>query len=555
MDDLKLYANSPDSLTKQIEVVASISKDINMKLNVNKCAETHFIPKRLKNAQVTVAATKSNDRSICFPMLDGEAVYKYLGIEQKVRLKEPVAWDRAYGRCYEIARKLWDSDLTFRQKVNSYNSTIIPVFRYIASCVAKGSGKYASVLKRGTRLDKKFRKLLVKLKSRYKCSCVARLYLTTDMGGYGLKSIKNAIEESTIYLWAYLCTKAELKGSLNLFVTMANREKRCVVSDARSILKAYDIDYQLEEERSTVVIDGASFNDARALARHVVELMRTVNNTRRYQTWKKLELVGRVLRPKANMDLIESFTWLKEGKLSSVAVRNAIAAQEGCLITRTHPSQAHSSDKSCRACRSALETVEHVLSGCPKWLPNLYVDWHDSVARSIHYRICQKFGLTPPHYSQKVESVLENDSIKLYWNQPVQTKALIRHNKPDIIVFNKPNKTALIIEVAVSWFTGIERQVQIKTSRYCVNSNWEHDMKLPYPLGDNLQRELQTAGWKVTFLPVVIGTVGEVLSNLKGDLGEKIGLDENAAADCLERMQRSAVLGTSRIIKNHLAGE
>ncbi|CAM4863860.1 unnamed protein product [Rotaria socialis] len=375
------------------------------------------------------------------------------------------------------------------------------------------------------------------------------------MGGYGLKSIKNAIEESTINLWAYLCTKAELKGSLNLFVTMANREKRCVVSDARSILKAYDIDYQLEEERSTVVIDGASFNDARALARHVVELMRTVNNTRWYQTWKKLELAGRVLHPKANMDLIESFTWLKEGKLSSVAVRNAIAAQEGCLITRTHPSQVHSSDKSCRACRSALETVEHVLPGCPKWLPNLYVDRHDSVARSIHYRICRKFGLTPPHYSQKVESVLENDSIKLYWNQPVQIKALIRDNKPDIIVFNKPNKTALIIEVAVSWFTGIERQVQIKTSRYCVNGNWEHDMKLPYPLGDNLQRELQTSDWKVTFLPVVIGTVGEVLSNLKGDLGEKIGLDAKAAADCLERMRRSAVLGTSRIIKNHLAGE
>ncbi|CAF3797456.1 unnamed protein product [Rotaria magnacalcarata] len=301
MDDLKLYANSPDSLTKQIEVVASISKDINMKLNVKKCAETLY----------TETSAKCTD---------GEAVYKYLGIEQKAKLKEPAAWDRA-------------------QKVNSYNSTIIPVFRYIASCVAKGSGKYASVLKRGTRLDKKFRKLLVKLKSRYKCSCVARLYLTTDMGGYGLKSIKNAIEESTIYLWAYLCTKAELKGSLNLFVTKANREKRCAVSDARSILKAYDIDYQLEEERSTVVIDGASFNDARALARHVVELMRTVNNTRRYQTWKKLKLAGRVLRPKANMDLIESFTWLKEGKLSSVAVRNAIAAQEECLITRTHPSQ------------------------------------------------------------------------------------------------------------------------------------------------------------------------------------------------------------------------
>ena len=135
-----------------------------------------------------------------------------------------------------------------------------------------------------------------------------------------------------------------------------------------------------------------------------------------------------------------------------------------------------------------------------------------------------------------MESVLENDSIKLYWNQPVQTKTIIRHNKPDLIVFNKPEKTALIIEVAISWFTGIERQVQIKTNRYCVNGNWEQDTKLPYPCGDNLQRELETAGWKVMFLPMALGTCGEVLSNLKRDLMEKIGLNQFVTDDCLERM-------------------
>lgn len=153
----------------------------------------------------------------------------------------------------------------------------------------------------------------------------------------------------------------------------------------------------------------------------------------------------------------------------------------------------------------------------------------------------------------KVNSVLENDNIKLYWNQPVQTKAIIHHNKPDLIVFNKPEKTVLIIEVAISWFTGIDRQVQIKTNRYCVNGNWEEETKLPYPRGDNLQRELETAGWKVSFLPVVLGACGEVLSDLKENFREKTGLTQVATDDCLERMQRSAVLGTSRIIKNHLA--
>ena len=154
-----------------------------------------------------------------------------------------------------------------------------------------------------------------------------------------------------------------------------------------------------------------------------------------------------------------------------------------------------------------------------------------------------------------MEPVLGNESVKLYWNQPVQTKAIIRHNKPDIIAFDNIKKTAVVIEVAVSWFTGIGKQIEIKRNRYCVNGNWEDELKLPYPPGDNLLRELQTSGWKVTFLPIVIGTSGELLSNLSDEMQVILGFSKGTAEKCIERLQRSAVLGTSRIIKNHLASQ
>ena len=489
-----------------------------------------------------------------FPMLDGETVYKYLGIEQKLGLKEADAWDRVEAKCSQIVQKLWDSDLTFRQKVNGHNTTVLPVLCYVVSCIIKGSGKYISVLESGEKLDKKFRKILVERKARYRAGCVARLYLTTDRGGCGLRSVRDSLEESTIYSWAYLCTKAELKSSLNLFVNMVNRGKRCVVSDAESVLKTYDINAKIDVDHSTVILNGAQFDDAKKLARHVVSLMRTDNNNRRYEEWQKLLLAGRVLCPDHNVDVETSFVWLREGKLSSTAVRNVLAAQEGCLITRAHPAW-QGSDKSCRKCGKSTETIEHIVSGCPKWLPNLYIDRHDSVARNIHYKLCQRYDLTPQHYSQKVEPVLENERIKLYWNQPVQTKTIIRHNKPDIIVFDKIGKTALIIEVAVSWFTGISRQIEIKRNRYCVNGNWDDDLKLPYPSGDNLTRELQTSGWTVTFLPVVIGTNGELLSSSIEQIQAILDFNKEAMEKCIERLQRSAVLGTSRVIKNHLASQ
>lgn len=546
MDDLKLYADSPENLSTLIGKVATTSTAISMKMNTKKCAQAHFTPRWLVDNEADGEPAPGDN----IPSLEGGSTYKYLGIEQTFGIQETDAWDRVEEKCCAVVRQIWESDLTFRQKVNSYNTKVIPALRYVVINTIKGSGKYTGVLKNGEQFDKKVRGLLVEYKVRYKASCVARLYLATDLGGYGLKSIRDTILEATIYSWAYLCTRKDLESSLNLFSSMSGRGKRSVISDAKHVLKSYNITAELLPNEATVKVSGTKFTDARELARHVISVIRTENNTSRRKKWEALELGGRVLHSDS-LDLQSSFVWLQAGKLSSTAVRNVIAAQEGCLLTRVHPSCVEA-DNLCRACRKSPETIEHVLAGCSKWLTTLYIDRHDSVARNIHFRICDKYELKPPHYSQRVESVMENDRVRVYWGQPVQTKTIIRHNKPDIVIFEKNERKCIVIEVAVSWFTGITRQVDIKTNRYCVNGNWEEDLQLPYPLGDNLLRELKTSGWRVEFLPVVIGTCGEVLAGLKDQISEKLSISTDMAGDCVERMERSAVLGSSRIIKNHL---
>lgn len=551
MDDLKLYANSPENLERLINKVETISAAISMILNTKKCAKAHFETRAMRKKRENGPAIEDGVTSI--PLLEARSTYKYLGIEQRIGLEETDAWDRVAAKCCAVAKKIWESDLTFRQKVNSYNMTVVPALKYIVMNTIKGKGKYVSVLKAGKKFDMKIRRLMVELKVRYKCSCVARLYLAAELGGYGLKSVKDSVEEATIYAWAYLCTRNELKGPLNLFATMSKRGKRSVISDAEHVMKTHNIEANLDHTDWTITVSGVNFIDARTLARYVVEKMRSNNNTSRNKKWKGLVLAGRVLRATDSIDMEKSFAWLRAGKLSANAVRNVIAAQEGCLLVRMHPAFASSGKTICRACGKTAETVEHVVSSCSKWLTTIYIDRHDSVARNIHYRICEKFNLKPPHYSQRVENIMENDQIKLYWGQPVQTKAIVRHNKPDIVIFEKISKRCTVIEVAVSWFTGIVRQTEIKTNRYCVNGNWEEDLKLPYPRGDNLLKELQSMGWKADFLPVVVGTCGEVLEGLKDRMVEHLGISKDRAVDCIERMERSAVLGTSRIIQNHLS--
>jgi hypothetical protein len=288
----------------------------------------------------------------------------------------------------------------------------------------------------------------------------------TEKGGYGLKSIKDSIEESTIYTWAYLCTRADLKPSYTLLESMANRDKRSIISDARRVLKDYNIEVEIIKTTHAVKVGGVEYVKPTLLARQVVGLIRDVKNNQRCAEWKELKLASRVLRSTQAIDLVTSFEWLRKGRLSSIGVRNVIAAQEGCLLTRSHPAFSKTRvDTNCRKCMKTTETIEHVISCCTKWLTTLYIDRHDSVARNIHYILCRKYDIQPPHYTQRVNPVSETDVVRLYWNQPVQTRTIIRHNKPDLILFHKINKTALIIEVAVSWFTGIERQVELKTNR------------------------------------------------------------------------------------------
>jgi hypothetical protein len=66
-----------------------------------------------------------------------------------------------------------------------------------------------------------------------------------------------------------------------------------------------------------------------------------------------------------------------------------------------------------------------------------------------------KFNLlkdTQPHYIYKPESCLENDNYKLYFDRTVLTDIHIQHNRPDIIILNKQQKQAYLLDMYSEFF-------------------------------------------------------------------------------------------------------
>jgi hypothetical protein len=80
-----------------------------------------------------------------------------------------------------------------------------------------------------------------------------------------------------------------------------------------------------------------------------------------------------------------------------------------------------------------------------------------------------KFNLlknTQPHYSYTPESCLENDSYKLYFDRTILTDIHIKHNRPDIIILNKQQKQAYLLDIAVPNSHNITQTYNTKINKY-----------------------------------------------------------------------------------------
>ena len=88
---------------------------------------------------------------------------------------------------------------------------------------------------------------------------------------------------------------------------------------------------------------------------------------------------------------------------------------------------------------------------CEKLVQKEYKNRHDNIARIVHLKLCQKFGLVGEvkWYNHKSASVVENNRIKILWDFDNQTDHVILQKRPDILVLFKTEKKCHLIDIAV----------------------------------------------------------------------------------------------------------
>jgi hypothetical protein len=239
-------------------------------------------------------------------------------------------------------------------------------------------------------------------------------------------------------------------------------------------------------------------------------------------------------------------------------LRNVTAAQENHILFTNRGNDGR--EEHCRwKClnvqtrQAVAETVAHIVSNCDQWHSTLYVERHNSVARNIYYEICQKYGFIPDHYTRKIDPIRDNDKAKLYWDRPIDDIG-VRFNRPDIVCFEKKPglsneySNIWVIEISVVWYQHLLEKQQLKLDKYATNS-----MEASNHPGTNLRGELgKRYNCLVNVVPVVVGVFGEISTGLIPEL-TKLQLPTKRTLSLVERLSRSAVIGTHWILKAHLS--
>ncbi|XP_030764043.1 uncharacterized protein LOC115888439 [Sitophilus oryzae] len=195
------------------------------------------------------------------------------------------------------------------------------------------------------------------------------------------------------------------------------------------------------------------------------------------------------------------------------------------------------SDK-CRLCQTTTESIQRLTAGCTYLAPRDYLNRHNQVAGVIHQELCVQTGLLTakvPYYKYQPQTVLENESWKILWDLAITTDRTVSYNRPDILVFDKKQRKAQVIDIQIPADENVGKSRMEKVLKY-------------QELADEIKRMYQLE--KVEIYPIIISCNGLVDKYLPRNL-KAIGIRNPKQIVAIS--QKAVILATCHTVRRILA--
>ena len=175
------------------------------------------------------------------------------------------------------------------------------------------------------------------------------------------------------------------------------------------------------------------------------------------------------------------------------------------------------------------------MSGCKILMADgHYTKRHNKVCKYLHWTILNSKNIpTQKVWLHEPEPVTANDEVTVYYDKIIPTGRFIESGavKPDIVVWDRKERSAIIIDVSVPNDFGINRAEREKVTKY-------QDLK-------NALRE----SWdlkEIDVIPVIVGATGVMKDNLQAYLDRIPGKPQR------HECQTAAIRGTVSLLKKAL---
>ncbi|KAL1448377.1 hypothetical protein WDU94_008928 [Cyamophila willieti] len=494
MDDLKLYAPSHETLNQLVTLVERFSSDISMKFGLDKCKVIN-----VNRGKYQIEGIQLEGEGTIEPMTETD-YYKYLGYEQARNIDHTKIKAVLSQEFMSRVRKICLTDLQSKNLTKSLNTLAIPVLTYSFGIIKWSDTDLESLMR-------KMRVELTRHRKHHPKASTLRLTLPRREGGRGVIDIKNLHNGQVGILRKYFHQRKE--GSA-----------------LHEIVCACDLNYT-----------PLNLTSASPQANTCV-----ISNQDKNTEWRSKTLHGRHPHDtdQTFVDKEASNAWLKNGELFPETEGFMIAIQDQVVNTRNYlkhiVKDPNVQTDKCRRCRDKPETIQHVTSACSHMCQTEYLHRHNQVAAIIHQQICSNLKLLEekaPYYKYKPAAVLESTRYTVYYDRSVITDRTVSNNRPDIIVHDKQQKSAFLVDIAIPNTHNIESTIVEKKRKY---TELLEEIKKMWHLNH------------ATIVPIVLSATGIIPKSLHQNLQE-LGVKKNTFL----LLQKAVILNTTRIVRKFLS--
>ena len=364
-------------------------------------------------------------------------------------------------------------------------------------------------------IDVETRKVITYTGSLHKRSDTNRIYAPRKQGGRSLTSVEDMFISGIIALEKHIQQEA-LKNPIL---------RKVKEHEQRNIIR---LSMELKQELG-IVTSGEVTS----------EMVKAQLKRRHLEMWKGKLLHGYLptkIEKDEEIDDKATAEWKNTG-LSSHVEGYTAALQEQEIATRATIKRRTKDGNlpiKCRLCEDKDATVFHVLCSCPKLSANLYTTArHDHVGEVLLNEMIQD------QQQQRIKNLspISMTPMKvIWWNKLITTTSRVKHNHPDIVIWDKKASVCTIIEIGVPFDTNVAVRQAEKGNKYM-------------PLVSELQQMYPS--FKYQIIPIIFGALGVVPKKLKEHL-LKLNIKENRMKTTTRKLQKAAILGSVRVMKTFM---